>query len=109
MSFFGNIGHFFKTIAKGVGQGFIKLFGADAAHAFANGAKILLTTSLGKLALDAVDAAATLTSASNAEKRTAAFSKLVADAALQGTSLPESMANLLIETAVSALKGRFTN
>lgn len=106
MSFFGKIGHFFAVVGKSVGHAFVVLFGSEAAHAFAAGAKALLQTALGKLALDAVDAVESLSpTAGNAEKRAAAFAKLVGDAKGQGLNISDSIANMLIEVAVNALKG----
>ena len=109
MSFFGAVGHFFKTIGKGVGKAFVAIFGSDAAHAFAQGAEALLKTALGQIALDAVDLVQNANPLSgDAEKRKAAFDKIKTDAVSKGLSISDSLINMLIELAVNALKGRFT-
>lgn len=108
MSFFGNIGHFFKIVGKAIAHGFVALVGEKAAKAFVSGAKAILKTPLGMLALDAVNFAETLALGSGAEKRIAAAEKLAKDALAAGLTVSTSVVNLLIETAVSALKGNFT-
>lgn len=107
MSFITKIGHVFKVIAKGIAHGFVALVGSDVAKAFVNAAKGILKTPIGQLALDAVTAIESLSpTASNHDKRAAAFAKLTADALTAGLTVSESMANLLLEVAVSVVKGK---
>lgn len=109
MSFFGKIGSFFKAIGKGIGHVFVALFGSDAAKKLAAAAEALFKTALGALALDAVDFVQNANPLSgDAEKRDAAAKKLASDAKAQGISVSDSIINLLIELAVNALKGHFT-
>src|SRR4051812_16227842 len=79
---------------------FVKIFGQDAAHQFAQGALAVLKTDAGKLALDAVEAVEAL-SLDAAGKRAAAFTKLASDTKAQGLDVADSVLNLLIETAVA--------
>jgi hypothetical protein len=83
---------------------FVKLFGQQAASDFAHASLALLKTAAGKIVLDAVDAAQTL-STDGAGKRAAAFANILADFKGQGISVGNSEINLLVELAVSALKG----
>lgn len=82
---------------------FVKLFGQDASHQFAQAALALLKTAAGKIVLDAVEAANTL-NVDGAGKRKAAFNQIGADFKAQGITVGESILNLLIELAVQAAK-----
>jgi hypothetical protein len=99
--------HFFKHVNTYVSEAFVKLFGSDAAHSFAVGAESLLKSDLGKIAMIAVQEAANL--ATGAEKQTTALGKIMTEATKMGLDVKTSLANLLIELAVSRLKGVFGN
>jgi hypothetical protein len=103
--FFGALGHFFKHLAVLVSDGFIAIFGSDAAHSFAAGAEGLLHTALGQIALTAVQEVEAL--ASGVEKRAAAFTKITDAAKSAGIAVTESVISMLIELAVQRVKGAF--
>ena|SRR2546421_11404428 len=102
---FSTIFHVFKHIGVAVGDAFVGLFGRDAAHSFAVGAESLLRTDLGKLAMIAVEEANGL--AAKSEKRAVAFAKIAAGAKAAGLDVKDSLINMLIELAVSRMKGLF--
>jgi hypothetical protein len=104
MSLFSKIASFVHTAAVKVSDVFVKIFGADAARKFAQGSLALLKTAEGKIVLDAVEAAETL-STDGAGKRAAAFEKIGSDFKSQGISVGDSVVNMLIELAVQYLKG----
>ena len=103
--FFGAIGHFFKHISVFVSDAFVQVFGQDIAHMFVVGAESALKSALGKLALTAVQEVEGL--ASGAEKKAAAFAKVVAGAKIAGINVADSIINMLIEIAVQKIKGQF--
>lgn len=105
MNFFKTIGHFFKHIAVFVSDEFVKVFGPDIAHTLAVGAESALHSALGQLALTAVKEAEAL--ASGAEKKAAAFGKIMEGAKSAGITVTESIVNMLIEIAVQKIKGQF--
>ena len=102
---YSSVLHFFKHIGVTVSTAFVLLFGIDAAHTFAVGASGLLKTDLGKIAMVAVEEAESLST--GAEKRSAAFAKIVAAMKAQGLNAKDSLVNMLIELAVGRLKGIF--
>lgn len=95
--------HFLKHAGVYISDTFIALFGRDSAHAFAVGAESLLHSELGKLAMIAVQEVESM--ASGAEKMAAAFEKVAAGAKATGLTVKDSLIHLLIEVAVSRLKG----
>jgi hypothetical protein len=103
--FFSAVGHFFKHIAVFVSDLFVQLFGADIAHTFVVGAESLLKSEIGKIAWAAVNEVQAL--ASGAEKKAAAFAKILAGAKAAGITVTDSIINMLIEIAVQKIKGQF--
>jgi hypothetical protein len=103
-SLWSKITHFVHGAAVKVSAVFVKVFGQEAAHQFAQGALAVLKTDAGKLALDAVESVESLALDASG-KRAAAFSKLASDAKTQGLDVADNVLNLLIETAVAFLKG----
>lgn len=103
MSFISKITGFFKGAAAKAGAVFVKIFGSQAAHDFAQSAEGLLKSALGQIAQDAVASVASL-AISGADKRASAFNKLTSDAKNLGLSASEGIYNLLIELAVQRLK-----
>jgi len=97
--------HLLHHIGVQVSDGFIELFGKDSAHAFAIGAESILKSKLGVLAWEAVQEVENM--ASGAEKNIAAFAKIAAGAKAAGLEVKDSLIRLLIEVAVSRLKGAF--
>lgn len=97
--------HFLHHVSVYVSDAFVKLFGAEQAHTFAVGAEALLHSELGKLAMVAVQEVESM--ASGAEKMAAAFEKVAAGAKAAGLTVKDSLIRLLIEVAVSRLKGMF--
>lgn len=104
MSLWSKISGFVHGAAVKVADVFIKIFGADASHKFAQGALALLKTAEGKIVLDAVEFAETLAT-DGAGKRAAAFEKIVADFKTQGKEVSNSLVSMMIELAVQFLKG----
>lgn len=102
---YNSVWHFFKHIGVYVSEGFVKLFGKDAAHTFAVGAESLLHTDLGKIVAVAVEEVQNL--ATGADKMAVALGKVLAEATKQGLDVKESLARMLIELAVARLKGLF--
>ncbi len=102
---YSSLVHFLHHVGVEVSDGFIALFGRDAAHAFAVGAESLLKSKLGVLAWEAVQEVENM--ASGAEKNAAAFAKIAAGAKAAGLEVKDSLIRLLIEVAVSRLKGAF--
>src|SRR6266576_2707182 len=97
--------HFLRHVGTTVSDTFVKIFGSDAAHTFAVGAESLLRTELGKIAVVAVKEVESM--ASGTEKMSVALGKVLTQATALGLDIKESMARLLIELAVSRLKGYF--
>jgi predicted short-subunit dehydrogenase-like oxidoreductase (DUF2520 family) len=93
----------FGVVKQKVSAFFVTVFGADAAQKFAVGSVAVLKTAAGVLAMDAVQYASGLKLGSGAEARATAAAKLENDAKAQGISLTNSVINLLIELAVTAL------
>ena len=106
MSVFSTVVGWFKKVEVWVSAVLVKLFGQQAAQQFAAGAVAILKTEVGKIALAAVQAALTLTS-DGAAKRAAAFAAIGTQAKASGIAVSDSLINLLIETALQAVKGNF--
>ena len=104
-SFFSKIGGFFHKVGYYIGEGFAKLFGENAAKAFAVSSLAILKSDLGKLAMTAVTEAAAL--AAGTDKRAAAFAKIVSGAKTAGLDAKDSIVNMLIELALQTVKGSF--
>ena len=104
-SFFSSVGSFFKKVGYYVSEGFQKLFGANAAKAFAVSALALLKTDLGKIALTAVQEAEKV--AAGTDKYATAFAAVTSQAKTQGIAAGESVVNMLIELAVQTVNGAF--
>lgn len=100
---YSTILHIFRHIGVYISDTFVALFGQDAAHSFAVGAESLLHSELGKLAMLAVQEVQDM--ATGAEKQAAAFAKIAAGAKAAGLTVKDSLIKLLIEVAVSRLKG----
>jgi len=103
-SLWSKIANFIHGAAVKVADAFVKIFGKDAAHQFAQGALAVLKTAEGKIVLDAVEAVDSL-ELDNAGKRSAAFEKIASDFKTQGYQVGESLINMLVEVAVQYLKG----
>lgn len=104
MSLWSKISNFVHGAETKVSAEFVKVFGPKAAHDFASASLQLLKTAEGKIVMDAVEAVQTLSS-DGAGKRAAAFTQILTDFKGQGISLGNSEVNMLIELAVSTLKG----
>jgi hypothetical protein len=104
MSFWQKLTSWVHGAAVKASTVFVTIFGVQAAQQFAQGALALLKTAEGQLAVDAVEAVSSL-SLDAAGKRAAAFDKLNSDFKTQGKTVGDSIINLLIETAVSFVKG----
>src|ERR1700724_1967002 len=102
---YSKIVNFLKHAEVFVSDTFIKLFGADAAHNFAVGAEALLKTDLGKIVTVAVQEAEAL--ATGADKKAAAYSKIMSAVSTQGLNVKTSLVNMLIEVAVGRVNGLF--
>ncbi len=102
---YSTILHIFRHVGIYVSDAFVALFGMDSAHSFAIGAESLLKSKLGVLAWEAVQEVENM--ASGAEKNVAAFAKIAAGAKAAGLEVKDSLIRLLIEVAVSRLKGMF--
>lgn len=107
--FLSKIGHVFRVVGTKAAGILKSLVGDDAAQQFADAALHLLKTEAGALALDAVEAVAELKLTSSADARAEAFAKLGTALKEKGVSIPESLANMLIEVAVNAFKGRLAD
>ncbi len=103
---FDRIATWFRRGATVVGSIFIRLFGADASRQFAAASLDILKSAAGQIALDTVRSVAGISTFTNAQKRTAAFTRIAQVAKDQGLSVPDSLINLLIELALQALKGQ---
>ena len=104
-SFFQHVEAFFKKAETFVSTVFVKVFGASAAQQFAQGAEALLKTSLGQIALQAVQDVASI--ADNKEKFNTAASQIASTAKAQGIAVSDSLINMLIELCVQRVKGSF--
>lgn len=102
---YSSVFHFLKHIGVYVSDAFVALFGSDAAHNFAVGAESILKTDLGKIVMTAVQEASNL--ATGAEKKAAAFAAIATQAKASGIEMKDSLVNMLIELAVSRMKGVF--
>lgn len=90
-----------------IGKGFKKLFGSEAAGAFARGALALLASEAGQIALRVVTAVETLRPGTDSDLRAEAFRQIRAEAVQSGLDIKDSVINMLIELAVQRLKGSF--
>jgi hypothetical protein len=104
-SFFSKVDSFFKKVGFYISEGFTKLFGSNAAKAFAVASLALLKTDLGKIALIAVQEAEKV--AAGVDKYTTAFGAITSQVKTQGIAAGESEINMLIELAVQTVKGAF--
>lgn len=100
------IGAGVKFVALKIRDGFVAVFGREKAEAFGRASLEMLQTEAGKIVVDAVAAVQTLDT-DGAGKRAAAFGQVVEQAKESGLVLKASWINLLIELAVSFLKGTF--
>ena len=100
-----------EWVAVHVKEGFVKLFGEQAAKDFAKASLELLKSNAGQVVLTAVAGLMNVQGMSGADKKAAAFKEVVGGLEKQGVQLgkdiAESEINLLIETSVNALKGHF--
>lgn len=97
--------HFVKHAAVFVSDGFVKIFGADAAHSFAVGVESLVHTQIGDIAWKVVQEVGAV--AKGAEARLMAFDKIKTSAEEAGIIVGESIINMLIEIFVQKVKGQF--
>jgi hypothetical protein len=101
--------HFVKHAAVKVSDIFVELVGHDAAAAFGHAALDVLKSAEGKIVKDAVLAVEAVKPVlSGQEKFAQVFSKVVADFKASGKDVPEQLINMLIEVAVSTVKGHFS-
>lgn len=100
------IGAGVKFVALKVRDGFVAVFGSETAQAFGQASLDMLKTEAGKVVTSVVAAVQELP-VSGAEKRAEAFARVVEQAKESGLSLKSSWINLLIELAVSYMKGTF--
>ena len=104
-SFWSKVVHVFDDVKAFVSSTFVKIFGSAAAKQFAAGAVALLQTSLGQIAMTAVQQAAGLEN--NTSKFSTAFDAITKEAEAQGIQAADSLKNMLIELAVQQLKLNF--
>lgn len=104
-SFFQSLKDFFKKAGYYVEQGFVAIFGKDAASHFAVATLALLKSDLGKIALTAVQEAEKV--AAGTDKYATAFAAIVSQAKASGINAGESTINMLIELAVQTVNGAF--
>lgn len=97
---------FFRKASQEVASEFDQVFGKQAGEAFSAGAKALLHTAEGQLAVSVVESLQSV-SASGSEKRAQAFSSLDATLKSQGKTVTSGIINLLIEVAVAAVQAKF--
>jgi hypothetical protein len=104
-SFWQKVVHVFDDVKAFVSSAFVKIFGSAAAKQFAAGAVAILKTSLGQIAMTAVQQAAGLEN--NTAKFSTAFDTITKEAEAQGIAAGDSLKNMLIELAVQQLKLNF--
>jgi hypothetical protein len=104
-SFWQKVVHVFDDVKTFVSAAFVKVFGSAAAKQFAAGAVAILKTSLGQIAMTAVQQASGLEN--NTAKFSAAFDTITKEAETQGIAATDSLKNMLIELAVQQLKLTF--
>jgi hypothetical protein len=101
---------FFQPVKKvylAADQAFIKLVGQNQAITFKQEALGILKSDLGKIALSVVAGIKVVGSnLSDTEKRQEALTQILALAKVQGVTASESIVNLFIELAVTALKNK---
>lgn len=107
MSFITKIGNLFHAARVKVSDIFVKIFGKDAAQAFGASALHLLQTGEGVIVGDIVKAVASLNLATGDEARDEALKRVWADTKIQTSGISKTLVNLLVELAVSELKGHF--
>lgn len=101
------IGHDVKAVAITIKKGFIALFGAPAAHQFAQASLALLKSAIGQIVTKVVEDMAN-TSLDSTAKREGAVTEILSIAAQQGIIVAESEVRLLIEVAVQFVTGKIT-
>ncbi len=94
----------FKALGRFFKKAGLALFGQPALNKLAAAGKALLNSALGKIVW-AVVAELEASTLPGADKRRAAFEKIVAQAKAAGLEVKDSFINLLIELAVQRLKG----
>ena len=93
-----------KAIAGHIRDAFVVLFGAAEAKQFAQSAEALLKSAFGPVVVKIVSDL-NLTTLTNEQKRAQAVADVGAAAKAAGKTLGESLINLLVELAVSEVKG----
>ncbi len=105
LTFWHRVAGFFHAAGHLVSEGFIKLFGKDAATHFASASLGLLKTTVGQIAVTAVTEASK--AASGAEAHKIAFSTVISEIEKLGLAAKDSEINLLIELALQSVRGAF--
>ena len=107
-SFVSRVFGFVKHAAVAVGAAFVKIVGHDNAVAFGHDALHVLQSDLGKIVTTVVDAVQTQDpSAPGDVKFSSAVAQVKTTAAAAGIEAKDSIIHLLIQLAVSVLKGHF--
>lgn|SRR5574337_34340 len=95
-----------KSAAHAVAHVFVAIFGAQASADFAKSAEEILATDFGKVVQSIVAGLVSVAEAQGgAAARSQAFDAIKSQAVSSGLDLKDSLINLLIELAVTKLKG----
>lgn len=100
-----SVGNFFKHLGTEIHDALLALFGKDAMDAVEQDIKLILRADVRAIFIDAIEAANTLTG-TGADKRAAAFAKILTDLKTQGIALAQHSINLGIELVVGLLKAK---
>jgi hypothetical protein len=106
-NFFAKVFNTTKQTVVIVNLKFVQLVGSEKANAFKKEAISILKTDLGKIVLSVVAGIKAVGSnLSNDDKRKEALAQILALAKTQGVTATESIVNLFIELAVTALNNK---
>lgn len=95
-----------KTAGHAIAHVFVAIFGAQASADFAKAAEEILKSDFGKVVEKIVEGLVSVAEAQGgAAARSAVFDAIKAQAVSSGLDLKDSLINLLIELAVTKLKG----
>src|ERR1035437_5076570 len=102
------IGHDIKAVAIKIKDGFVKIFGAQAAHDFGQASLALLKSALGQIVVAEVSTLAGVGTLTGVQKAAQAQANILKQAESVGISTSKSIVNMLIELAVQFVSGNLT-
>lgn len=100
-----SVGNFFKHLGTEIHDALLALFGKDAMDKVQADVTLILRADVRAIFVDAIEAADTLTG-TGADKRAAAFAKILTDLKTEGIQLADHSINLGIELVVGLIRAK---